>query len=83
MCCSVVDLARYVSVLGILVSGMCIAPPTYTYITGRDHSTLIPGIHTLQVGSISHTTAVITNTAYQIIVRMVIVVVCHWFKIQC
>jgi len=48
MCCSVVHLTRYVSVLGILVSGMCIAPPTYTYLEGRDYSTLMPGLNTLQ-----------------------------------
>merc|ERR1712013_460114 len=48
MCCSVVHLTRYVAVLGILVSGMCIAPPTYTYLEGRDYSTLMPGLITLQ-----------------------------------
>merc|ERR1712013_76727 len=48
MCCSVVHLTRYVAVLGILVSGMCIAPPTYTYLEGRDYSTLMPGRITLQ-----------------------------------
>ena len=51
MCCSVVHLTRYVAVLGILVSGMCIAPPTYTYLEGRDYSTLMPGLNTLQVST--------------------------------
>ena len=35
--------------VGILVSGLCIAPPAFTFLSGRDHSTLLPGLNRLQV----------------------------------
>jgi len=48
MGCGSVCLTRYVAVVGILVSGLCIAPPAFTFFTGRDPSTLLLGLNTLQ-----------------------------------
>merc|ERR1711981_1555867 len=48
MGCGSVCLTRYLSVAGILVSGLCIAPPAYTYFSGRDPSTLVPGLNSMQ-----------------------------------
>ena len=55
MGCGSVCLTRYVAVVGILVSGLCIAPPALTFFTGRDPSTLLIGLNTLQVGLESNT----------------------------
>jgi len=48
MGCGSVGLTRFVAVMGILVSGMCIAPPAFTYFSGRDPSILLPFLKTLQ-----------------------------------
>lgn len=46
--CSSVCLTRGLAVLGILVSGLVIAPPAYAYFSGRDMSVLLPFLGTLQ-----------------------------------
>jgi len=48
MGCGCVRLARCVGVGGILLSALAIAPPAYTFFSGRDHSTLLPWLNTLQ-----------------------------------
>jgi len=48
MGCGSVCLTRCVAVVGILVSGLCIAPPAFTYFSGRDPSILLPFLKTLQ-----------------------------------
>lgn len=40
-CCGLVNTARFIAVLGILVSGLVIAPPAYVFFTGRDPSELL------------------------------------------
>ena len=52
MGCGSVCISRYIAVLGMLISGLCIAPPAYTHLAGRDHSTLLPWLKYLQVGSL-------------------------------
>jgi hypothetical protein len=42
-------MTRYIAVVGILVSGLCIAPPAFTHASGRDPSTLLPGLKIMQV----------------------------------
>jgi hypothetical protein len=49
MGCGSVCMTRYIAVVGILVSGLCIAPPAFTHASGRDPSTLLPGLKILQV----------------------------------
>ena len=49
MGCGSVCLTRYIAVVGILVSGLCIAPPVFTHALGRDQATLLPGLKILQV----------------------------------
>jgi len=46
--CGTVCITRCVAVMGILVSGLCIAPPAVTYFSGRDPSILLPFLKTLQ-----------------------------------
>jgi len=49
-CCCVGSVAatRVVAVIGVLVSGLCMAPPVYVYLTEKDYSTLMPYLPTLQ-----------------------------------
>ena len=47
-------MTRYIAVVGILVSGLCIAPPAFTHASGRDQATLLPGLKILQVFVLVH-----------------------------
>jgi len=46
--CGSVGLTRGLAVLGIIMSGLVIAPPAYAYFSGRDLSVLLPFLKTLQ-----------------------------------
>lgn len=50
MCCCLgsVPATRCVAVVGILMSALALAPPTYVYFLGKDYSTLMPYLPSLQ-----------------------------------